>query len=243
MTKSEAKERIRKLRSLISHHQHLYHTLDAPEISDASFDTLVHKLTDLEKDFPELATPDSPSQRIGGRPLKQFQKVQHISRMYSLNDAFLQEDVQKWLTRLANLGIKNIPEFYCDLKMDGLAVELKYVNGIFVQGSTRGDGLVGEDITQNIKTIEVIPLKLKGGVSGEIYIRGEVFLTKKEFARINKEQEKRAERYMPIHEIPPLVLSVSLIQKLPHLENLIFTPMILLVLTTHSKQKKKNITN
>lgn len=191
MNKSEAKERIRKLRSLISHHQHLYHTLDAPEISDAAFDALVHELADLEKEFPDLAMPNSPTQRVGGKPLKQFQKVEHISRMYSLNDAFSQEDVQKWVERLANLGIQDIPDFYCDLKMDGLAVELKYVDGLFIQGSTRGDGLIGEDITQNIKTIETIPLKLKGSVPGEVYIRGEVFLTKKEFARINKEQEEK----------------------------------------------------
>ena len=194
MTKSETKERIEKLRSLIAHHQNLYHTLDAPEISDAVFDALVHKLASLEKKFPDLAKPDSPTQRVGGQPLKQFQKVQHVSRMYSLNDAFSQEDVREWLGRLANLDVKNIPEFYCDLKMDGLAVELKYVNGVFAQGSTRGDGLIGEDITQNIKTIEAIPLKLHLEAqppSGEIYVRGEVFLTKKEFARINKEQEKK----------------------------------------------------
>jgi len=191
MTRLEAKERIIKLRSLISRHQYLYHTLDAPEISDAAYDSLVHELTNLEKKFPELAKPDSPSQRVGSQPLKQFQKVQHVARMYSLNDAFFQEDVEKWLERLANLDIKQVPEFFCDLKMDGLAVELKYIDGQFVQGSTRGDGLIGEDITQNLRTIEAIPLKLNGAVHGEVYIRGEVFLTKKEFARINKEQEKK----------------------------------------------------
>ena len=195
MNKSQTQERIQKLRSLISHHQHLYHTLDAPEISDATFDALVHELADLEKRFPDLVKPDSPTQRIGSQPLKQFQKVQHISRMYSLNDAFSQEDVQKWLDRLANLDIKSIPEFYCDLKMDGLAVELKYVNGQLVQGSTRGDGLTGEDITQHIKTIEAIPLKLyleaQPPSRETVCVRGEVFLTKKEFARINKEQEEK----------------------------------------------------
>ncbi len=191
MNKSEAKERIKKLRSLISHHQHLYHTLDTPEISDSAFDTLIHELNDLESEFPELAKSDSPTQRVGSAPLKEFKKVQHISRMYSLNDAFSREDIDKWLERLRNLDIKDIPEFYCDLKMDGLAVELKYVNGVFVNGSTRGDGLVGEDITQNVKVIESIPLELTTGPQGEVYIRGEVFLTKKEFDRINKEQEKK----------------------------------------------------
>ncbi len=191
MTKSEAKERIQKLRALISRHQHLYHSLDEPEISDAAFDTLVHELADLEHQYPDLATLDSPSQHVGATPLKQFKKVQHVSRMNSLNDAFSKEDVEKWLERLGNLGLKNIPEFFCDLKMDGLAVELKYVDGIFVQGSTRGDGLTGEDITQNLKTIEAISLKLKSPALGIIYIRGEVFLTKKEFGKINKEQEKK----------------------------------------------------
>ena len=188
MNKIQAIKRIEKLRALISHYQYLYHTLDAPEISDAAFDTLVHELVDLEKEFPYMTPADSPTQRVGGQPLKEFKKVEHVSRMNSLNDAFSQEDVQKWLDRLANLDVKNIPEFYCDLKMDGLAVELKYVDGVFVQGSTRGDGLIGEDITQNLKTIKSIPLKLNSPTSGEIYIRGEVFLTKKEFERINKEQ-------------------------------------------------------
>ncbi len=196
MNKIQAIKRIEKLRSIISHHQYLYHTLDAPEISDSAFDALVHELNDLENKFPDLALSDSPTQRVGGQPLKEFKKVEHISRMNSLNDAFSQEDIQKWLDRLANLDIKNIPEFYCDLKMDGLAVELKYVDGVFVQGSTRGDGLIGEDITQNLKTIKSIPLKLNGPTSGEIYIRGEVFLTKKEFERINKEQgEKGGKMY------------------------------------------------
>jgi DNA ligase (NAD+) len=191
MDKLKAKQRIEKLRTVINHHRYLYHTLDAPEISDTAFDALVHELADLEKEFPELAKPDSPSQRVGAAPLKQFEKVQHVARMYSLNDAFSQEDVEKWLGRLANLDIKQVPEFLCDLKMDGLAVELKYVDGLFMQGATRGDGLIGEDITQNLRTIEAIPLKLKDAPRGELYVRGEVFLTKKEFAKINKEQEKK----------------------------------------------------
>src|SRR5258708_1296454 len=190
MTKSEATKRIQKLRAAISRHQHLYHALDEPEISDAAFDALAHELADLEKQFPDLAKADSPVQRVGGEPLKQFTKVQHPVRMNSLNDAFSAEDVQKWLTRLENLGLGTIPKFYADLKMDGLAVELKYINGKFVQGSTRGDGLIGEDITENIKTLESIPLKLTGAPA-EAYIRGEVFLTKKEFRRINEEQAKK----------------------------------------------------
>ncbi len=190
MTKPEALERVEKLRAAITHHQYLYHTLDEPEISDAAYDALVHELSDLEKEFPNLVIPDSPIQRIGGEPLKQFEKIPHPVRMNSLNDAFSLDDVTKWLVRLSNLEIGEIPEFYCDLKMDGLAVELKYENGIFMQGSTRGDGMIGENITQNIKTIKAIPLKLSGAPK-EAYIRGEVFLTKKEFERINREQAEK----------------------------------------------------
>ena len=191
MNKSETKKRIDKLQKLINHHRRLYHTLDEPEISDTAFDALVHELADLEKEFPELMTPTSPTGKVGAQPLKQFQKVEHISRMYSLNDAFSEEDVRKWLEKLDNLGVHDIPKFYCDLKMDGLAVELKYVDGFFTQGSTRGDGLTGEDITENIKTIATIPAQLNGTAPGTVYIRGEVYLTKKEFARINKEQVEK----------------------------------------------------
>lgn len=190
MNKTEAKARVKKLRELILHHQYQYHTLDAPEISDAAYDTLVHELQDLEHQFPELATADSPTQRVGGEPLKEFKKVEHAARMYSLNDAFSFEDLEKWLERLNNLGLTEIKEFYCDLKMDGLAVELKYSDGLLVQGSTRGDGIIGEDITQNIKTIADIPLALKEKIKGDVYVRGEVFFSKKEFKRVNEEQAR-----------------------------------------------------
>lgn len=200
-----AKERIQKLRGEINHHRYLYHVLDRQEISDAALDSLKKELFDLEQKFPELITPDSPTQRIGGEPLKDFKKVTHKTRMNSLNDAFSEEDFKDWLTRLENfLGYSILnpsgqtldPTFYCDLKMDGLAVELIYQNGIFVQGSTRGDGVVGEDVTGNVKTIDAIPLKLNFPIGQPPYpktlvCRGEVFLTKKEFAKINREQAKK----------------------------------------------------
>lgn len=191
MTKGKAKLRIQKLKEAINKHRHLYHVEDRQEISDDALDSLKKELFDLEQEFPDLVTPDSPTQRVGGKPLEAFKKVSHPKRMNSLNDAFSEEDISKWIERLGNIGIKNIPEFYCDLKMDGLAVELKYVDGVLVQGSTRGDGLVGEDITQNLRTIEAIPLKLEGKPPKEVYIRGEVFLSKKEFERINKEQKDK----------------------------------------------------
>ena len=197
MTKKEAIERIKKLKELINRYRLSRLVFDKPLVSEEVEDSLKKELFDLEEAYPELVTPDSPTQRIGGRPLKEFKKVPHQEKMHSLNDAFSKEDISKWLARLANIGFKKIPEFFCDLKMDGLAVELKYENGIFTQGSTRGDGLVGEDVTQNLKTIEAVPLKLGMSIyrnieiPRELYIRGEVFLTKKEFERINKEQKKK----------------------------------------------------
>jgi len=200
MTKQEARERIEKLRVAINKNRYLYHVLDRQEISEDALDSLKKELFDLEQEFTDLITSDSPTQRIGGQPLKNFKKVSHPSRMNSLNDAFSRKDVEKWIERLENLGLKNIPEFFCDLKMDGLAIELLYKNGVLMQGSTRGDGLIGEDITQNLKTIDAIPLMLEPNknkmlgnakhLSGEVYIRGEVFLSRKEFNRINKEQIK-----------------------------------------------------
>jgi DNA ligase (NAD+) len=214
----DAQRRVEKLRHEIARYRYAYHVLDKSLISDEALDSLKHELFDLEQQFPKLVTPDSPTQRVAGKPLPEFIKVTREGRrrMNSLEDAFSEEDVQAWLERLENyLGYplatrdtrhatsrKPVPHvavtdplFYCDLKMDGLAVELVYRDGVFVQGSTRGDGFTGEDVTQNLKTIEAIPLRLEGErPPKELFVRGEVFLTKKEFARINKEQEKAGEK-------------------------------------------------
>jgi len=198
--KTEAKKRIEKLKKTISHHRYLYHVLDKQKISDAALDSLKKELFDLEQQYPDLATPDSPTQRIGGKPLDKFKKVRHETRMNSLNDAFSEQDVQDWLKRLENhLGHSVKSDFYCDPKMDGLAIELIFENGILVQASTRGDGEVGEDVTQNIKTIEAIPLSLRAERSNlktpkHLVVRGEVFLTTKEFNRINNELEKKRKK-------------------------------------------------
>jgi len=183
------KKRIEKLRKTINHHRYLYHVLDKPEISDEAQDSLKKELFDLEQKYPDLITPDSPTQRIGGKPLDKFKKVVHKDtegnnwRMNSLNDAFSEQDVTDWMERLEkNINTKT-HEFYADLKMDGLAIELVYKNGILIQGSTRGDGNIGEDVTHNVKTIEAIPLKLNGEEKNfpeTLIVRGEVFLTKKE---------------------------------------------------------------
>jgi DNA ligase (NAD+) len=190
MNKSEAKNRIEKLRKLINYHRHLYHVLDKQEISDAALDSLKKELFDLEQEFPDFITPDSPTQRVGGEPLKKFKKVKHPQRMLSLNDAFSNEDMQDWSERVSKLlseKERKELDFYCELKIDGLAIELIYENGFLKTGSTRGDGNIGEDITQNLKTVDAIPLRIDG--QKELVVRGEVFITKKEFERINKEQK------------------------------------------------------
>jgi len=200
MTKDEAKKRIAKLREAIEKYRHAYHVLDESLISDEALDALKKELFDLEQQYPDLITPDSPTQRIGGEPLKEFQKARHEKPMISLNDAFSEQDVHDWLKRLENYLEREVKGgFYCEHKIDGLAIELVYENGVFIQGSTRGDGLVGEDITQNLKTVEAIPLRLdiknsKSEIPSYLVVRGEVFMTRKDFARINKEQEKKGEK-------------------------------------------------
>ncbi len=197
MNKQEAKKRIEELKKVIEKYRYAYHVLDKSLISDEALDSLKKELFDLENQFPEYITPDSPTQRVGGEPLREFNKVGHEMPMISFNDAFSVEDMKDWLERLENFLERKInSNFYCELKLDGLAVELIYENKVFIQGATRGNGLVGEDITQNLKTIEAIPLKLDDGgakikIPKKLVVRGEVFLTKKEFERINKEQEAK----------------------------------------------------
>jgi DNA ligase (NAD+) len=200
MDRKSAEERIAKLRKLINRYRYERLVLNKEEISPEAEDALKKELFDLEEQFPDLITPDSPTQRVGGKPLKQFLKVKHEQPMLSFNDAFSKEDMEAWLSRLENyLGrpLKALPQgtFYGELKIDGMAIELVYENGILVQGATRGDGQVGEDVTQNLKTIEAIPLTLHGiarrPIPKHLVVRGEVFMTKKEFERLNREQKER----------------------------------------------------
>lgn len=217
MNKEEAKKRIEKLRQEINYHRYLYHVLDKEEISPEALDSLKKELFDLEQQFPDLITPDSPTQRVGGEPLKFFRKVEHPRPMLSFNDAFSQEDMRSWEKRFIDfLGgkLRKWEKFYyCELKLDGLAIELHYENGVFVCGATRGDGYIGEDVTQNLKTIEAIPLrlldkeeviknlekekllhvieKIKNNFPQKIVVRGEVFMHKKDLEMLNKEQIKK----------------------------------------------------
>ncbi len=192
MVKKQARERIEHLKKAIDKYRHAYHVENKSLISDEALDTLKKELFDLEQEFPELVMPDSPTQRVAGAPLKQFEKVKHEKPMISLNDAFSGDDVRDWLKRVENyLGRKVKEEFYCEHKIDGLSIELVYESGIFTTGSTRGDGLVGENVTQNLRTVEAIPLTLEGNPPKHLVVRGEVYLTKKQFAFINKELEKK----------------------------------------------------
>lgn len=184
----KVKKRIEKLRELINHHRYLYHVQDKEEISPEALDSLKKELFDLEQNYPQFITSDSPTQRIGGKPLDSFEKVKRDNIMYSFNDAFSREDMDNWEKRNKKLISTNF-EYYCEPKLDGLAIELVYKDGILVLGSTRGDGLVGENVTQNIKTIESIPLKLKGNYPNKLIVRGEAIINKKEFERINKDRE------------------------------------------------------
>ena len=151
---AEAAARIAKLRELINDYRYHYHVLDESIMSEAAADSLKHELTLLEAQYPDLITPDSPTQRVAGKPLDKFTKVTHEKRMISLADVFSEEEIKDWIFRNEKLipGGK-IAEFFTDIKMDGLACALHYRDGLFVQAVTRGDGLVGEDVTMNVKTI------------------------------------------------------------------------------------------
>lgn len=187
MIEKQAKQRIKKLRELIEKYRYSYHVLDKSEVSDEVNDSLKHELQELENQYPEFITPDSPTQRVGGKPLDKFQKVTHEYPMLSLTDAFSFDELKDWETRNSKIRPAR-SGYFAELKIDGLAVSLIYENGIFVRGATRGDGRVGEDVTQNLKTIESIPLKLSKSTSCEV--RGEAYLPIKTFEELNEKYKK-----------------------------------------------------
>jgi len=195
-SKSESAKRIDWLRETINHHSHLYHTLDAPELPDAEYDKFFNELISLEEKFPDLQTPDSPSLRVGGQPLDKFEKVTHRQAMLSLGNAFEEQDLLDFDKRIKD-RLKTTSEkvsYVAEPKLDGLAVSLTYQDGLFVQGATRGNGQVGEDITPNLRTIKSLPLKLENAPDGLIEVRGEVFIDKQSFAALNKTQEAREDK-------------------------------------------------
>jgi DNA ligase (NAD+) len=195
LTPEQAKQRVIKLRETINDYRYHYHVLDESIMSESAADSLKHELTQLEEQFPELITPDSPSQRVAGQPLPGFTQVQHASRMLSLNDVFSRDEVEAWIKRVQKLAPEAKPEFFIDVKLDGLACALIYEDGRFIRAVTRGDGFVGEDVTTNVRTMESVPFQLrevKGFehfLEGRTEIRGEIIIHKKDFEAMNKERE------------------------------------------------------
>lgn len=198
MTKSEARSRLDELKNEINRHNVLYYTQDRPEISDAEYDKLLRELQSLERDFPDLVTPDSPTQRVGAEPLEKFESFTHPFRMYSLSNAMNGKEFQDFLDRVSKEsgGGDLFPKtpFCCEHKYDGLAVELIYESGLLTAASTRGNGETGELITQNARTIRSIPLKLEGPkIPGFLAVYGEVLMFKEDFLRLNQEREEAGE--------------------------------------------------
>ena len=194
MTIVEAKKEIEKLKKEINYHNYRYYVLDKPVITDYEYDRLYKKLVELEKKFPELITPDSPTRRIGGEPLKEFKTVEHTIKMLSLDNTYSEEELLEFDKRVKK-GLGKEVKYEATLKVDGVAVTLHYKDGKLVLGATRGDGVHGDDITQNIKTIKSVPLQLltEDKELKNIEVRGEVFLSKKNFEKINREREEQGE--------------------------------------------------
>ncbi|MGB5018244.1 MAG: NAD-dependent DNA ligase LigA, partial [Candidatus Moraniibacteriota bacterium] len=197
VNRDDAKIRIEKLRAELDRHRYLYHVLDAPEISDEAYDSLFHELVALEKEFPDFDSETSPTRRVGDVPLSKFEKVRHAHRQWSFDDVFDFEELRNWDEKtsrfLQKSGISNIKyqilnkiEYCCELKIDGLKMVLTYEGGVLVRAATRGDGEIGEDVTQNVRTIQSVPLVLNEPVS--MTVVGEIWLPGKELERINAER-------------------------------------------------------
>ncbi|MFA6422950.1 MAG: NAD-dependent DNA ligase LigA [Patescibacteria group bacterium] len=251
MNKEESKLRIEKLREYIDEMRYQYQVLDNPSITDAEYDHLMRELVELEKEFPEFYDPNSPSGKVGGEPLKSFKNMPHQTPMLSLNDAFDEKEISAWYERMSKLvGEKSIQKsgFYCELKMDGLATSLIYENGILSYALTRGDGKTGEEITENIKTIKSIPLKLRSKSkffnnikNKRIEIRGEVYMPLSSFEALNKERAKKGE---PLFANPRNAAAGSLRQldsKVTAKRNLKFMGYALLGITTDTHAEEHEI--
>lgn len=197
MNKSQANKRIQKLRELINEYRYEYHVNDNSIMSESAADSLKHELSELESQYPELITPDSPTQRVAGGVLPQFTSAKHSSRMLSLNDVFNKEEVTLWKERIEKLVSKSVSEYFIDIKMDGFACALIYENGTFSKAITRGDGFTGEDVTANVKTLESVPLELRFSETTiklknkRIEVRGEIIMTKDDFEEINAARKKQ----------------------------------------------------
>ena len=189
MNKIDVQNRIKKLREEISRLRYLYHVEDSPLVTDDIYDSLNKELKSILDKHPEFIDLNAPENRVGGEPLDKFEKVKHEVRMFSMNDSFSFLEVSEWEKRISKLITKK-PTYFCELKLDGLSASLIYKDGIFVEGSTRGDGFIGEDVTENLKMIDTVPLKLKSPYPSFVEIRGEVVMSKKSWEFLNKKQEK-----------------------------------------------------
>ena len=188
-----ARERARALREQIAFHNYRYYVLDDPLIPDSEYDRLMAELQGLEAQHPELVTPDSPTQRVGAAPLAEFAEVRHRVPMLSLDNAFTEEDLASFDRRVRErLGVEGEVAYAAEPKLDGLAVSLRYEEGLFLQAATRGDGTLGEDVTQNVRTIPSVPLRLLGDDwPGVLEVRGEVYMSKRGFAALNERAPRR----------------------------------------------------
>ncbi len=196
MTHNQPEQRIKKLKDLINDYRYKYHVLNESIMSEAAADSLKHELVELEEQYPELITPDSPTQRVAGRALDKFSKITHKVPMISLNDVFDEAEVKAWIARMDKLLPARTHEFVCDIKMDGLACALVYEDGLLVQAVTRGDSRVGEDVTMNVRTIQNVPLRLRGNgpfTRGRTEVRGEIVMLKNAFEALNERRRQSGE--------------------------------------------------
>lgn len=194
LNQTQAAVRAAKLRELINDYRYHYHVLDQSIMSEAAADTLKHELAQIEQAYPALITPDSPTQRVAGQPLAKFNKIKHTKRMISLADVFSEEEIKDWVNRNRKLTDQNF-EYFTDIKMDGLACALHYENGVFQRAVTRGDGLIGEDVTMNVRTINNLPLRLRGSnIPAQVEVRGEIVIFKNDFELLNQQQTKQGEK-------------------------------------------------
>ncbi|MBM2840355.1 MAG: ligA, partial [Bacteroidetes bacterium] len=192
---AQVTRRVEKLRTELQDHDYRYYVLDSPTISDEQYDKLMRELQELEREYPELQTPDSPTQRVGGQPIKEFGTVTHNPPMLSLANSYSEEEIRNFDRRVRELIEPQSPAYVAELKFDGVAITLKYQDGVFVQGATRGDGTQGDDITHNLKTVRSLPLRLrtKDAALRNIEARGEAFMHRDEFEEMNKQREAAEE--------------------------------------------------
>src|ERR1700686_3192642 len=192
----DSEKKIEALREKIRHHEHLYYVLDNPEISDAEFDKLMQQLKDLEAEHPSLVTPDSPTQRVGGRPREGFVKVRHSTPMLSLDNTYNEEELRAWERRVHELTGRSDVDYVCELKLDGMSLALVYQDGRLARGVTRGDGSVGEDVTLNVRTVRSVPLSIptdklkKAGIPVDFEVRGELLMPLSSFKKMNEGRER-----------------------------------------------------